>query len=90
MAKACKMASVPVLAVCMNTSSRYNWCKPYRNVQWLFAQGRLSVPEMLTAARLEEDHQIAEWGLVEGGHDIDIADASARISAAALFSRLNR
>jgi chaperone required for assembly of F1-ATPase len=51
-------------------------------------QGRLSVAETLAAARLEEELQIQNWGLVEGGHDIDIADAAARISAAALFSRL--
>jgi ATP synthase mitochondrial F1 complex assembly factor 2 len=51
-------------------------------------QGRLSVAETLAAARLEEELQIQQWGLVEGGHDIDIADAAARVSAAALFSRL--
>ena len=37
-------------------------------------QGRLSVAEAVDAARLEEAAQIEEWGLVEGGHDIDISD----------------
>lgn len=53
-------------------------------------QGRLGVAGALEAARVEEDFQIDRWGLVEGGHDIDIADASARVSAAAVFSRLVR
>ena len=35
--------------------------------------------------RLEEDAQTAEWGIVEGGHDIDIADLKARIAAPVLF-----
>ena len=37
-------------------------------------QGRLGVAEAVDAARLEEAAQIEEWGLVEGGHDIDISD----------------
>lgn len=37
---------------------------------------------------MEEDFQIEEWGLVEGGHDIDIADARARVAAPAVFMRL--
>ena len=35
--------------------------------------------------RLEEDRQTAEWGFVEGGHDVDIADLKARIAAPVLF-----
>jgi hypothetical protein len=52
------------------------------------AAGRLSVQESLAAARLEEDMQIEEWGMVEGGHDIDVADARVRIAAPSLFVRL--
>ena len=33
------------------------------------------------AARAEEDFQIAEWGLVEGGHDVDQADIRATLGA---------
>lgn len=52
------------------------------------AAGRLGVQEALRAARLEEDQQIAEWGLVEGGHDVDIADLRMRVAAPAVFIRL--
>lgn len=51
-------------------------------------QGRLTVQEAIDAARLEEAYQIEEWGLVEGGHDIDIADICVRISAPVMFHRL--
>ena len=54
--------------------------------RWL--QGRLTVQEAVDAARLEEAYQIEEWGLVEGGHDIDIADICVRISAPVMFYRL--
>ena len=36
---------------------------------------------ILRWARAEEDFQIAEWGLVEGGHDVDQADIAVRLSA---------
>lgn len=48
----------------------------------------MTVEEAIRAARVEEDFQIEEWGLVEGGHDIDIADAKARVAAPAVFLRL--
>lgn len=51
-------------------------------------RGWLGVEAALEAARLEEDHQIGEWGLVEGGHDIDIADLRVRVAAPSLFVRL--
>ncbi len=35
--------------------------------------------------RIEEDAQTAEWGFVEGGHDVDIADLRARIAAPVVF-----
>lgn len=50
----------------------------------------LSIEQVLAAARLEEDHQIERWGLVEGGHDIDIADLRVRVAAPCLFVRLLR
>ena len=51
----------------------------------LCLQGQLKVKDAIAAARLEEDIQIQEWGLVEGGHDIDIADIRVRVAAPALF-----
>lgn len=50
----------------------------------------LSVEQAMAAARAEEDHQIEQWGLVEGGHDVDIADLRVRVSAPSLFVRLLR
>lgn len=47
--------------------------------------GQLKLEEVLKIARIEEDDQIEKWGLVEGGHDIDIADAHVRISAPYIF-----
>ncbi|PRW59691.1 ATP synthase mitochondrial F1 complex assembly factor 2 [Chlorella sorokiniana] len=52
--------------------------------------GELSIQQVLSAARAEEDLQIEQWGLVEGGHDIDIADLKVRVAAPALFVRLLR
>ena len=54
----------------------------------LCEQGYLTVEQAIRGARVEEDFQIEEWGLVEGGHDIDIADAKARVVAPAVFIRL--
>ncbi len=54
------------------------------------AHGHLDVPAALAAARFEEEAQIEEWGFVEGGHDIDIADMTVRMAAPALFLRLLR
>ncbi len=50
----------------------------------------MSIEQVLTAARLEEDLQIQEWGLVEGGHDIDIADLRVRVAAPCVFVRMLR
>ncbi|XP_072983241.1 uncharacterized protein [Typha latifolia] len=37
-------------------------------------RGRFGIEEAIELIRLEEDLQIDRWGLVEGGHDVDIAD----------------
>lgn len=62
------------------------------NSKWLqrclALQGQVSVHDAIEAARLEESYQMEEWGLVEGGHDIDIADMKVRISGPAMFLRL--
>lgn len=51
-------------------------------------EGRLSASEGVAAARLEEDFQLEDWGAVEAGHDLDIADTRTRIGAATLLVRL--
>ncbi len=54
------------------------------------AAGALDAAAALAAARVEEDVQIEAWGLVEGGHDVDVADLRVRLAAPALFVRLLR
>lgn len=49
---------------------------------------RLSVAEAVKAARLEEEFQLEDWGMVEAGHDLDIADTNTRLGAPAVFTRL--
>jgi ATP synthase F1 complex assembly factor 2 len=34
--------------------------------------------------------QVDKWGLVEGGHDIDVADLKVQISSATVFLALSR
>lgn len=52
--------------------------------------GRLQIEEAIELIRLEEDFQVDRWGLVEGGHDVDIADLKVQISSAAVFLALSR
>lgn len=51
---------------------------------------RLSIEQGIELIRLEEDLQVDQYGLVEGGHDIDIADLRVQISSAAVFLGLTR
>jgi ATP synthase F1 complex assembly factor 2 len=51
-------------------------------------RGRLSAAQAVAAARLEEDFQLEDWGMVEAGHDLDIADVRTRVGAGAAFLRL--
>jgi len=44
-------------------------------------RGAIDVEQAEMSARVEEDFQIDEWGLVEGGHDIDKADIAVRLAA---------
>ena len=43
--------------------------------------GECTPQAAMNAARAEEDTQIEEWGLVEGGHDIDLAAMKVRVAA---------
>ncbi|XAR58247.1 hypothetical protein NMG60_11026663 [Bertholletia excelsa] len=52
--------------------------------------GKLQIEEAIELIRLEEDYQVDRWGLVEGGHDVDIADLKVQISSAAVFLGLSR
>eukprot|EP00892_Ulva_mutabilis_P008893 jgi/Ulvmu1/6376/UM003_0004.1 len=44
-----------------------------------------SVDQAVRASRLEEDAQMEQYGLVEGGHDLDAADLRTRVGGCALF-----
>ncbi|XVF60138.1 hypothetical protein PTKIN_Ptkin08bG0019900 [Pterospermum kingtungense] len=52
--------------------------------------GKLQIDEAIELIRLEEDLQVDKWGLVEGGHDVDIADLKVQVSSAAAFLGLSR
>lgn len=52
--------------------------------------GHLTVEEAIKISRVEEEFQIGNWGLVEGAHDIDVADLTAKLSAAKVFLNLRR
>lgn len=52
--------------------------------------GKLQIEEAIELIRLEEDFQVDRWGLVEGGHDVDIADLKVQIASAAVFLGLSR
>uniref|UniRef100_A0A7S3PQ79 ATP synthase mitochondrial F1 complex assembly factor 2 n=1 Tax=Aplanochytrium stocchinoi TaxID=215587 RepID=A0A7S3PQ79_9STRA len=48
----------------------------------------IDLRDAIDASRVEEEHNIEECGLVEGGHDVDRANVSTQIAAAAIFLRL--
>eukprot|EP01026_Neomeris_dumetosa_P038608 TRINITY_DN3148_c0_g1_i6.p1 TRINITY_DN3148_c0_g1~~TRINITY_DN3148_c0_g1_i6.p1 ORF type:complete len:272 (-),score=44.00 TRINITY_DN3148_c0_g1_i6:100-915(-) len=50
--------------------------------------GRLDSMEALSLSRLEEEFQIKRWGMVEGGHDIDVSDLKVRLIAPSLLVKL--
>jgi ATP synthase F1 complex assembly factor 2 len=43
--------------------------------------------DAVQASRVEEEFQICNWGLVEGGHDYDRVNCSIQLHASSLFSR---
>ncbi|CAI0439273.1 unnamed protein product [Linum tenue] len=53
-------------------------------------RGRLDIEEAIELIRLEEDLQVDNWGLVEGGHDLDIADLKVQVSSAVVFLGLSK
>eukprot|EP00976_Prorocentrum_cordatum_P101518 1192670-Prorocentrum_minimum.AAC.5 len=50
--------------------------------------GNISVEQAIAASRIEEDIQMEKWGLVEGGHDIDVADVRVRVASPSVFLQL--
>ena len=66
-------------AICASTKSLLIGLRTIR--------GEMTVDEAIAAARVEEELQIAEWGLVEGGHDIDQLDIRVRVTAPVLLMK---
>ena len=46
------------------------------------------VTKAAEASRVEEEFQIANWGLVEGGHDYDRLNCSIQLHSARVFTKL--
>ncbi|KAL4568274.1 hypothetical protein LXL04_023882 [Taraxacum kok-saghyz] len=53
-------------------------------------RGVIGIQEAIELIRLEEDMQVERWGLVEGGHDLDVADLKVQIASAAVFLGLTK
>ncbi|KZV57696.1 hypothetical protein F511_03156 [Dorcoceras hygrometricum] len=53
-------------------------------------RGRLNIEQAIELIRLEEDLQVDKWGMVEGGHDVDVADLRVQVSSATVFLGLSR
>jgi ATP synthase F1 complex assembly factor 2 len=45
------------------------------------------IAKATAASRVEEEFQISNWGLVEGGHDYDRLNCSIQLASAKLFAR---
>ncbi|RLN94569.1 hypothetical protein BBJ28_00015944 [Nothophytophthora sp. Chile5] len=58
-------------------------CKSLITALALFKR-HITSKEAMELCRLEEEFQIDNWGLVEGGHDLDRVNASVKISSASL------
>lgn len=51
-------------------------------------EGEFTGDDLIQASRIEEEYQIQQWGLVEGGHDIDLVDIKVRIHSPLVFLNL--
>ena len=48
----------------------------------------ISISRAIAAARVEEEHQIDLWGMVEGGHDVDRAHIAVQVAGARVLTQL--
>lgn len=51
--------------------------------------GFINVEQAVHAARVEEEHQVNQWGLVEGNHDVDRASLIGQIASCSYFLKCN-
>ena len=66
-----------------------NVCKSL-TIGLALVHGRLGIDEAVAAARLEEEYQIDQWGMVEGGHDVDRAHINVQLAAGRVLLRTAR
>ena len=45
----------------------------------------ITAKEAIDICRVEEEFQISNWGLVEGGHDLDRVNCAVKVSSASLL-----
>mmetsp|Transcript_16965 Transcript_16965/g.28746 ORF Transcript_16965/g.28746 Transcript_16965/m.28746 type:complete len:212 (-) Transcript_16965:167-802(-) len=50
-----------------------------------YIAGFISMEQIITASRLEEEFQLEIWGVVEGGHDMDRLNNAVRLSSVGCF-----
>ena len=63
-----------------------NVCKSL-TIGLALVHGRLSIDDAISAARLEEEYQISQWGMVEGGHDVDRAHINVQVAGGRVLLR---
>ena len=49
----------------------------------------MSVHQATYLSRMEEEYQLKQWGLVEGGHDMDRLNNAVNLSSVSLFWSLH-
>lgn len=60
----------------MKSPGQANWLSDFLPVQ------------AFAASRIEEDVQMEQYGLVEGGHDLDMVDLRTRVGGCALYLQM--
>lgn len=50
---------------------------------------QITVEQAVRLGRLEEEHQIKQWGRVEWAHDVNQLDSQARLAASIMFVHFN-
>eukprot|EP00924_Labyrinthula_sp_SR-Ha-C_P010956 augustus_masked-scaffold_33-processed-gene-0.16-mRNA-1 protein AED:1.00 eAED:1.00 QI:0/-1/0/0/-1/1/1/0/246 len=56
----------------------------------LAAENQICLKDAVKLSRVEEEQNISEWGLVEGGHDVDRAATNEQVYSAKVFLRLTK
>ena len=49
-------------------------------------EGQIDIDAAIQAARVEEEVQIKQWGMVEGGHDVDRAHLHVQVASASVVA----